>query len=126
MAITSLTFIFDWVPLPVCHITNGNWSSCCLFIISSQAFDIASFLSFDSTPSSKLVCAAAFFNTANAYIISKGMLDSGPILKLFLLLSVCAPQSFSVGTLTSPIVSFSILYFILNNFVGLISCCYFV
>ena len=30
-----------------------------------------------------------------------------PILKLFLERSVCAPQSLSAGTFTSPIVSFS-------------------
>ncbi len=24
LAITSLAFIFDWVPLPVCHTTSGN------------------------------------------------------------------------------------------------------
>lgn len=26
-AITSLEFIFDWVPEPVCQMTNGKWSS---------------------------------------------------------------------------------------------------
>jgi hypothetical protein len=26
-AITSLAFMFDWVPLPVCQIASGNWSS---------------------------------------------------------------------------------------------------
>jgi hypothetical protein len=38
----------------------------------------------------------------------------GPILKFFRERSVCAPQSLSDGTLTSPMVSFSILYFITN------------
>ena len=37
------------------------------------------------------------------------MLAAGPILKLFLERSVCAPQYLSAGTCTSPIVSFSIL-----------------
>ena len=27
LEITSLAFIFDWVPEPVCQTTNGKWSS---------------------------------------------------------------------------------------------------
>ena len=37
-----------------------------------------------------------------------------PILKLWSERAVCAPQSLSAGTFTSPIVSFSTLYFILD------------
>jgi hypothetical protein len=44
---------------------------------------------------------------AKAWMISRGMLPGGPILKLLRLRSVCAPQYLSAGTFTSPIVSFS-------------------
>ena len=40
----------------------------------------------------------------------------GPILKFSKERSVCAPQSLSAGTFTSPMVSFSILYCIVNVF----------
>ena len=65
--------------------------------------------SFERTPSSWLVWAAAFFKYANPLITSSGIYCS-PILKLFLDLSVCAPQYLFAGTLTSPMVSFSNLY----------------
>ena len=42
-------------------------------------------------------------------MISIGIEEGLPILKLFLDLSVCAPQREFLGTLTSPNVSFSIL-----------------
>ena len=48
----------------------------------------------------------------NAFMISTGMLASGPILKLLRDRSVCGPQYFDSGIFTSPIESCSILYFI--------------
>jgi hypothetical protein len=46
----------------------------------------------ETTINSKFALAAHFFNTPKARMISIGILPSGPILKLFLLRSVCAPQ----------------------------------
>ena len=42
LAITSLTFMFVWVPLPVCQTTRGNSASCRPAITSSAAAMIAS------------------------------------------------------------------------------------
>src|SRR5690554_5339532 len=61
LAITSLTFILDWVPDPVCQMTKGNSSSNFPSEISSQTVAIASRFSTGSVPNSQLVYAAAFF-----------------------------------------------------------------
>ena len=79
-------------------------------MISSQTVQIKSHFSADNTPKSRFVRAALFFNMPNARMISTGMLPSGPILKLFLLRSVCAPHNALAGTLTSPMVSCSMRY----------------
>src|SRR5690554_5787308 len=117
LAITSLTFILDWVPELVCQITKGNSSSNFPSEISSQTVAIASRFSTGSVPNSQLVYAAAFFKTAKALIISLGIEAGAPILKFSKERSVCAPQNRSAGTFTSPIVSFSILYSILILFI---------
>ena len=41
-AITSLAFMLDWVPEPVCQMTSGNWSSCMPLATSPAACWIAS------------------------------------------------------------------------------------
>ena len=110
LEITSLIFMFVWVPEPVCHTTSGNWLSCLPWTISSQASAINFIFSSERIPHELFVIAAAFFRIAYEWIISIGIEPLGPILKLFLDLSVWAPQSLSEGTFTSPIVSFSILY----------------
>ena len=63
---TSLTFMFDCVPLPVCHTTSGKCSSSSPAISSSQARHTRSRLSAGSLPSSKLVSAAAFLSWPKA------------------------------------------------------------
>ena len=49
-AITSLTFMFVWVPLPVCHTTSGKWSSRRPSITSSAAATMARALSSGQEP----------------------------------------------------------------------------
>ena len=119
-AMTSFIFIFVCVPLPVCQIESGNAPSSLPSIISSQAFTIASFFASSILPSSWFVRAKAFLRTANALISSKGIF-SVPILKFSRLLWVWAPHIASIGTRTSPIVSFSILYSTLKPFKKIIS-----
>src|SRR5690606_31298443 len=98
LAITSLTFMLDCVPEPVCQITNGNWSSNLPANISSQTAAMESRFSTGNTPKSQLAYAAAFLRYAKASMISFGMDAAGPILKLLRERSVCAPQYLSAGT----------------------------
>ena len=112
-AITSFTFIFVCVPLPVCHTTSGNSAANFPLQISSHT------LSIPRSFSVLILCgrscafarAAAFFSTPKAWIISAGIVSiPAPILKFCLLRSVCAPQYASFGTKTSPIESCSLRY----------------
>ena len=92
-AMTSLQFILDCVPLPVCQTTSGNWSSSSPLSISAQTCPMRSHLSFDKMPESKLVKAAACFRYAKARIISLGiLLMSAAIGKFMTERCVCAPQ----------------------------------
>src|SRR5690606_24168403 len=89
---TSLTFMLDCVPDPVCQMTNGNWSANWPASISSHTWAMRSRFSAGSIPASALVYAAAFLRYANASMISLGIEAEGPILKLLRERSVCAPQ----------------------------------
>ena len=91
LAITSLAFMFDCVPLPVCHTTSGKWSSSSPAMIWSAARTIRSRVCSPSTPSSALAIAAAFLTTPKARTTSTGM-RSPPMRKLLRDRSVCAPQ----------------------------------
>ena len=71
--------MFDCVPDPVCHTTNGKLSSSFPSSTSSQAFAINAVLSSGKSVSSLLVNAAAFFKYANALIISMGIEAGSPI-----------------------------------------------
>ncbi len=53
-AITSLAFMLDWVPEPVCQMTRGNWSSCSPRATSPAACWIASASSASSPPISRV------------------------------------------------------------------------
>ena len=88
---TSLTFMFDCVPEPVCQTTSGKWSSSSPAMIWSQAATIRSRLPSSSTPSSALARAAAFLRIPKARTTSSGM-RSPPMRKLLRERSVCAPQ----------------------------------
>ena len=89
--ITSLTFMFVCVPLPVCQTDSGNSSSCCPAMISSAACTITSAFSAGSLPSSWFTSAAAFFRMAMPRITASGM-RSSPIAKWCSERWVWAPQ----------------------------------
>lgn len=55
---TSFTFMFVWVPDPVCQTTKGKWSNNLLLITSSEAWMIASAIPW-SKPKSLLTMALA-------------------------------------------------------------------
>jgi hypothetical protein len=80
LEMTSLAFMFDWVPDPVCHTNSGKWSSSFPSMTSSAATTIRSALSSGSFPSSRFTSAQAFFRTPNARTTSTGI-RSSPIEK---------------------------------------------
>ena len=92
---TSLAFMLDWVPEPVCHTTRGKWSFKAPEMTSSQAplmaesFSSVIFSGFNSW----FAMAAAFFRMPKAWVISRGMVSiPTPILKFSWLRSVWAAQ----------------------------------
>ena len=76
-AMTSLVFMLDWVPEPVCQTTSGKLSFSSPAMTSSQAFVMAA--SFSSVIfagfSSWFASAAAFFRMPKAWVISRGMVS---------------------------------------------------
>ena len=64
LAITSFTFIFVWVPDPVCQTFNGKWLSNLPFIISSDALMMYLAIFLSKSLFLKLTIAAAFFTIA--------------------------------------------------------------
>ena len=71
-AMTSLTFMLVWVPLPVCHTTRGNSSSHFPARISRHTAEMAPACSAVSLPQSALARAQASFSQAKAVMISRG------------------------------------------------------
>ena len=61
LEITSLTFMFDWVPDPVCHTYSGNSVSSWPLITSSHTRSISWPFQAGSRPAAVLTMAAAFF-----------------------------------------------------------------
>jgi hypothetical protein len=61
LEITSFTFMFDWVPDPVCHTYSGNSSSSRPLITSSHTRSIKSPFQPGDRPARVLTTAAAFF-----------------------------------------------------------------
>src|SRR5699024_10229147 len=104
---TSFTFIFDCVPLPVCHTTKGKCSFNSTAITLSPACAIPLDFSSSNNLYSLFAFAALFLSIANPFIFSFGIF-SFPIGKFCLLLCVLAPQNLSAGTFISPNVSFSV------------------
>ena len=105
-AITSFTFMFDCVPLPVCQMTSGNWSSSFPSITSAAAVSIAS--AFSAPSASRFTTAAARFTRASAWTISIGICSRVPKGKFSRLRSVCAPQYAVAGTAMEPSESVSV------------------
>ncbi|KAF0133262.1 MAG: hypothetical protein FD152_1678 [Xanthobacteraceae bacterium] len=91
LEITSLAFMFDWVPDPVCQTTSGKWASSLPSMTSCAALTMVSPMAGSSRPSAMLVSAAALFTMPRALTIGAGCL-SQPILKLLSERSACAPQ----------------------------------
>ena len=120
--------MLDCVPEPVCQTTRGKCSVSAPLATSAAALvTAASFFSvIFSGLSSWLALAAAPLSIPKAFIISSGIVSSPtPIRKLLRLLSVCAPQYLSAGTLTSPIescsVRYSISYYLVSSLIYLMS-----
>ena len=106
LAMTSLTFMLDWVPEPVCQTLRGNWSAWSPARISSQTVQMRSASRPPMVPSSALASAAARLRIANAEMMPAGM-RSSPILKFSSERCVWAPQSALLSTRTSPMESCS-------------------
>jgi hypothetical protein len=70
---TSFTFMFVWVPDPVCHTRRGKCSSRPPPRISSAAATIRSASERSSRPRSAFSMAAVFLRRASARTISIGM-----------------------------------------------------
>ena len=91
LEITSLAFMFDWVPEPVCQTTSGKWSSSFPSMTSCAAATMAAPILGSSLPRSMLASAAARFTTPSAAITLAGCF-SQPILKLAIERCDWAPQ----------------------------------
>src|SRR5690349_6559062 len=105
--ITSLAFMFDWVPDPVCQTTSGKWSSSLPSITSWAAATMTSPILGSSLPRAMLASAAARLTTPSALMIGLGCF-SQPILKFCSERWVWAPQYLSAGTSIGPKVSVSV------------------
>ena len=116
LAITSFTFIFVWVPEPVCQTLRGKWESCLPFMTSSAALMIYLLNLISRSLFLALTIAAAFFIIAIEWI-TKGLTKKSPILKYLFDLWVDAPQYLSPGTFIFPTLSNSILYFIADSLI---------
>ncbi len=104
--ITSLAFMFELVPDPVWKTSIGKCSSCLPAATAMAAFCIATAISVSSRPSSALAPAAAHLTRPSAAMNCRGI--GMPLIgKLFTARWVCAPQSASAGTSSSPMLSFS-------------------
>ena len=111
LAITSLTFIFVWVPEPVCQTFRGKFSSKLPLITSLEALIIALDILFVISLSLEWTIAADLLIIAIDLIIEI-LTKILPILKNLFDLWVEAPQYLLLGTLTLPMLSNSFLNFI--------------
>ena len=91
-AITSLAFMFDWVPDPVCQMTSGNWLSRSPRATSPAACWMTSAIFGSSPPIRAFTRAAACLMKPSAWTISSGICSRGPNGKFSIERSVCAPQ----------------------------------
>jgi hypothetical protein len=89
---TSLAFMLDWVPDPVCQMTSGNWSSIAPLATSAAAWPMLSAICASRPPIRALTRAAACLTKPSACTISSGIASRGPNGKLAIDRAVCAPQ----------------------------------
>src|SRR6185437_6037430 len=94
LAITSLTFMFDCVPEPVCQTTRGNCSSSLPSATSCATAAIASASFTSRLPRSRFTSAAARLTRPRAWMSGSGM-RSLPMRKFSTERCVCAPHSLS-------------------------------
>jgi len=107
LAITSLAFMLDCVPDPVCHTTSGKLSSNLPWITSPAAAMMASAKRASSAPVALFSIAQACLITPSARTMATGCF-SQPIGKFMRLRCVCAPQYLSLGTSSGPKLSVSV------------------
>ena len=81
LAMTSLAFMLDWVPEPVCQTRNGKWSSSFPSMTSWAAAATKSPTEASSWPRATFVRAAACFRMPKARTTPRGMVSS-PMSKL--------------------------------------------
>ena len=74
-AITSLTFMFDWVPDPVCQTRSGNSAASDPSLTSIAARTTRSRASTGSRPRSAFTSAAARLRIPNAWMIGTGIVS---------------------------------------------------
>jgi len=74
-AITSLTFMFDWVPEPVCQTRSGNSAASVPSMTSPAARTIRSRLSAGSRPRSAFTSAAARLRIPKAWTTGTGIVS---------------------------------------------------
>ena len=117
LAITSLTFIFVWVPDPVCQTLRGKWSLSFPDIISLAALIIALLIFLSRFLFFSFTIAAAFLIIA-IDLMTIGLTKKSPMSKCLLDRSVEAPQYLLLGTLTVPKLSYSFLNFIYRGMIS--------
>ena len=88
---TSLTFMLDWVPDPVCHTNSGKCSSSCPSMTSPATRPIRSAIHPGSRPPRPLTVAAACLTYPSARHTVTGI-RSSPMEKCTSDRWVCAPQ----------------------------------
>ena len=104
--ITSLAFMFDCVPEPVCQTASGKCSSSLPSLTSCAAAAMALPSFGSSRPSPMFTSAAARLTMPSARTIGLGCF-SQPILKLPSERCACAPQYLSPATSMAPKLSVS-------------------
>ena len=107
LAMTSLAFMFVCVPLPVCQMRSGKWSSSAPLATSPAACSIRPASASSSLPRSRLTEADAPFRIPKARINGLGIV-SMPMSKWWRERCVWAPQYRSAGTSIAPMLSLSI------------------
>src|SRR5450432_1816129 len=117
LEITSFAFMFDCVPLPVCHTTSGKCASSAPAMTSSAARTMSSHLVASSLPRSLFASAAAFFTIPKARMTGRPK-RWPPILKFWRLRCVCAPQYLSAPTSIWPMLSDSMRTFMVPALLG--------
>jgi hypothetical protein len=73
LEMTSLAFMLDCVPLPVCQMRSGKCSSSLPAMTSSAARTMSCSFSRGSLPSSAFASAQAFLRMPSARMISRGI-----------------------------------------------------